>query len=220
MKSFFYLFFLLIAITSCTKNEEPSINITNSAWYLERMNYGGGSVHLKINGSTNADSVKVKTYGDGVISWQKIDLNSGDYFDKDIIIAFSVTSVNTEEFVMTTEVNAYKGSKIMKAFLVSDKLKYTSDKDYPFEAEVIGPNLDCGIFSIRFTTNLDRVNEIADQPNHSATFIAKHLPADLQIAGLSIILDFRKIQDTELGPCTAMGPAYPWIYVLKAKLKN
>jgi hypothetical protein len=120
MKSFFYLFFLLVAITSCTKKDKPSIN----------------------------------------------------------------------------------------------------DKDYPFEAEVIGPNLDCGIFSIRFTTNLDRVNEIADQSTNWTISIAKNLPDNLQIAGLSIILDFRKIQDTELGPCTAMGPAYPWIYVLKAKLKD
>lgn len=120
MKSFFYLFFLLVAITSCTKKDRPSIN----------------------------------------------------------------------------------------------------DKDYPFEAEVIGPNPDCGLFYIRFTTNLDSVNEIADQPTNSEIFIAKNLPDNFQITGLSIILDFRKIQDTELGPCTAMGPAYPWIYVLKAKRKD
>lgn len=92
--------------------------------------------------------------------------------------------------------------------------------EYPFEAEVIGKNSDCGLYAIKFTENLDQVYEIADSHILEDIYIAKNLPEELQIEGLSIVLNIRKIKDHELGACTCRGPSYPWIYVLSAKKKE
>jgi len=98
--------------------------------------------------------------------------------------------------------------------------KNNTDKGLPFEAKVLGRNSDCGIFAIQFTKSIQQANEIAGTLYTEYTFIAKNLPSELQVEGLSIILNIRRIQDTELGECTAMGPSYPWIYVLEARKKN
>ena len=98
--------------------------------------------------------------------------------------------------------------------------KNNTDKEFPFEAEVLGRNMDCGIFAIKFTNNLDQFHEIADFYVLNDVYIAKNLPTELQIEGLSIVLNIRKIQDSELGACTDLGPSCPWIYVLSAKKKE
>lgn len=92
--------------------------------------------------------------------------------------------------------------------------------EYPFEAEVLGQNSDCGLYAIKFTTNLDIVHEIADSYILDETFIAKNLPENLQLKGLTIVLNIRQIQNSELTACTDRGPSYPWIYVLNAKIKE
>ena len=76
-----YLLFTLFILTSCIKNEDPIhedpiLNIGSTEWYLERINDTGGSVHLKIVGSTNGDKVTVRTFGDGLISDKSLELNS------------------------------------------------------------------------------------------------------------------------------------------------
>jgi len=106
------------------------------------------------------------------------------------------------------------------AFSLSSCGDKESDPSFPFEAEVLGINMDCGIPAVKFTGNIDRVNGIAGTHSSGSIFIAKNLPAELQTEGLSIILKIRKIQDSELGACTAMGPGYPWIYVLEARVKE
>jgi hypothetical protein len=94
-----------------------------------------------------------------------------------------------------------------------------TNQEYLFEAKVLGRNTDCGLFAIQLTKNIQLANEIAGTLYTEYTFIAKNLPADLQVDGVSIILNMRRIKDSELGICTAMGPSYPWIYVLEAKIK-
>jgi hypothetical protein len=96
----------------------------------------------------------------------------------------------------------------------------SSDPSFPFEAEVLGINMDCGITAIKFNGNLDQINEIAGQNSSNAIFIAKNLPSDLQTEGKAIVLKIRKIGNSELGACKSMGPSYPWIYVLEAKEKE
>ena len=105
------------------------------------------------------------------------------------------------------------------AFSLSSCGDKESDPSFPFEAEVLGINMDCGIPAVRFTGNIDRVNGIAGYQSSGSIYIAKNLPAELQTEGLSIVIKIRKIQDSELGACTAMGPGYPWIYVVEARAK-
>jgi hypothetical protein len=124
MKTSFYFILFLFVLTSCTKNEDPILNITSSEWRLERLYITGGLVQLKIAGSTNADKVTINTYGDGLLSERDIELDSKKQFNADITISFSVTSVRSEEFVVSTVVKAYKKNEILQVTLTSDKLKY------------------------------------------------------------------------------------------------
>jgi hypothetical protein len=97
--------------------------------------------------------------------------------------------------------------------------KNNSAKDYPFEAEILGKNSDCGVFAIKFSDKLEKVKEIAETSNLQNVYIAKNLPDELQTAGLVIVLNIRKPNASELTECTALGPGYPWIFVTNAKLK-
>jgi len=98
--------------------------------------------------------------------------------------------------------------------------KSSTESEFLFEAEVIGRNNDCGIYAIRFTKYNQKANEIAGTLFTQYVFIAKNLPVDLQVDGLSIILNIRRINYSEMTACTTMGPSYPWIYVLSAKKKE
>jgi hypothetical protein len=94
-----------------------------------------------------------------------------------------------------------------------------NNPEYPFEAEVLGPNMDCGLYQIRFSNDLDGVVEKVGNSVINGLYIAENLPGDLKHEGMSIILDVREPQPSELGICTAMGPSLTWLHVIKAKLK-
>jgi hypothetical protein len=97
--------------------------------------------------------------------------------------------------------------------------KEDNSSEYPFKAEVIGKNSDCGICQIRITEGQNKVETMVGKSVGTNIYIANNLPEDLKIDGLKIILDLRKPEpeNNELGICTAMGPAYPWVFVTKAK---
>jgi hypothetical protein len=103
--------------------------------------------------------------------------------------------------------------------LVSSCERNHNNPDYPFEAEVLGPNMDCGLYQISFKNNLDRVIEKVGNSVVTGLYIAESLPDDLKKKGISILLDIREPQPSELGFCTAMGPSLTWLHVIKAKLK-
>jgi hypothetical protein len=123
MKTYFYLIFLFLSLASCRKDDDPTLMVTRSDWYLERIN-NGGAIHLIIEGSTTADKVTIKTYGDGVVSDKDIELDSNKHFSDDVVISFSVTSVPSEEFVADTELKIYKKTNWIAVTLTSGKLKY------------------------------------------------------------------------------------------------
>lgn len=124
MKKIIFLF-IIIGFTSCSKREEATINITNSQWYLTRNTaIPAGTVNLKVAGSTNGDKVTVRTYGDGVIFDENVELDSKKNFNADVTICFFATSVPSGEFEMSTKVMAYKGSDTLVVNLNSGKLYY------------------------------------------------------------------------------------------------
>jgi hypothetical protein len=123
MKTYIYFIFLFLALASCTKNDDPDLMVTRSEWYLERIN-NGGAVHLVIEGTTTAEKVTVKTYGDGSITDKNIELDSKNHFSDDVVISFSVTAVPTEEFTVSTDLKIYKKTDMITVTLTSGKLKY------------------------------------------------------------------------------------------------
>jgi hypothetical protein len=135
MKILVYFAFLFLALASCNKNEDPSLNddptlsddltlnVTRAEWYLERMN-NGGTVHLILEGTTTGDEMTVRTYGDGAISDKDILLDSNGIFSDDVVISFSVNSVPTGEFSLSTALKVFKKSDKIIVTLTSGKLKY------------------------------------------------------------------------------------------------
>lgn len=103
--------------------------------------------------------------------------------------------------------------------LVSSCERNHNNPNYPFEAEVLGPNMDCGLYQIKFTGDLDEVIEKVGKSVVSGLYIAENLPDDLKQEGISIVLDIREPQPSELGFCAMMGPSLAWLHVIKAKLK-
>jgi ABC-type thiamine transport system substrate-binding protein len=114
----------IIGFASCSKSDDARLSISNSQWYLTKNVYGGGEVNLKIIGSTNGNKVMIITSGDGVSSWQKIEQNSDNNFEADIVIGFFATAIPGGEFEMSTKVIAYKGTDSLFISLNSGKLKF------------------------------------------------------------------------------------------------
>ena len=80
-----------------------------------------------MTGSTNADKVTVRNYGDGLISDQNIALDSHKGFSNDtVVITFSHFSgvAPSEEFERSTIIRAYKGSDTLTVKMNSGKLRY------------------------------------------------------------------------------------------------
>lgn len=94
--------------------------------------------------------------------------------------------------------------------------KDNSYTGFPYEAKVMGLNSDCDICQIKITQGLEKVKLIVGSGINDSIYIAKNLPNELITNGIIIKLDLRKPENSELGPCTAMGPSYPWIFVIKA----
>jgi hypothetical protein len=89
-------------------------------------------------------------------------------------------------------------------------------KDEYGNATVLGRGLDCGdIFLIRFDA------DVQDLPFSimltSNTYYAINLPEEYKIEGIRVSVQFRLPKDDEFIACTAMGPAYPAVFIVSAK---
>lgn len=95
--------------------------------------------------------------------------------------------------------------------------KEDSSEEHILEAEVLGRNADCGIFAVKILKGLKQVQSIIGSNVGDSIYIAKNLPPELEKVGIKVMLDVRKPHDDELGPCTAFGPAYHWLFVKSAE---
>lgn len=119
------------SITTCNGDPKTysdssgtSIAMTKETWLLIQNEDGGGSVNLMLAGSTNGDSAKLTTYGDGEIDFIKIDLNLQKKFDMIAEISFSYGWVPEGEFNSSTNIIVYKGTDSLNVFLQSCTLRY------------------------------------------------------------------------------------------------
>lgn len=132
----------LLALASCKKNDNAIVDngpisptnsfsdakgtwikVDSTQWYLTRL-YNGGEVHVKLNGSTNADKIAIRTSGDGVLGDNLLTLDANKNFSTDVINSFSVSSVQTGSFTSSTRLIAYKGTDTLTVTLTSGPLKY------------------------------------------------------------------------------------------------
>ncbi len=94
--------------------------------------------------------------------------------------------------------------------------KKNNDPIYPFDAEVLGINMDCGIYQIKFLDDLDKVTELCGSSVIEGIYIAGNLPDSLKTEGLKIKLNIGKPSSNQLGACTMMGPTLNWVWITNA----
>jgi hypothetical protein len=73
---------------------------------------------------------------------------------------------------------------------------------YPYEAKVVGVNIDCGEYEIQFISGLPEIKEFIGDSPIDGFYIAKNLTEEFKVAGLIIKLDCRKPAPKEFGGCT------------------
>ena len=94
--------------------------------------------------------------------------------------------------------------------------KKNDDPIYPFDAEVLGINMDCGIHQIKFLDDLDKVTELCGSSVIEGIYIAGNLPDSLKREGLIIKLNIGKPSANQLGACTMIGPTLNWVWITNA----
>ncbi len=108
---------------------------------------------------------------------------------------------------------------VLSGILICSCDKEGDSDEYPFEAEVLGRNMDCRIYAVRILSGLSQIQAITGSATSDSIYIAQNLPAELETDGLKIILNVRRPFDNELSACTTLGPSYRWLTVVYAKKK-
>ncbi len=118
------------SITNCQVEDSTYSNSNNTyihlapqEWYLSKHN-SFLSVKAFISGSTNADSITIRTYGDGLIMDTEIELNPEKEFGKDITVSFTSAPVTGKEFTPSTKLVVYKDSDTLHVKLKGCTLLY------------------------------------------------------------------------------------------------
>lgn len=102
-----------------TTNTSNTTGITGGYSFL--------GVNLKLVGSTNGDSVKIKTFGGGLINYRSVTLDNKKGFNEDLQISFLTiltTSAPKDEFTKSTTLLVFKGVDTLNVTLTSGQLKY------------------------------------------------------------------------------------------------
>jgi hypothetical protein len=89
-----------------------------------------------------------------------------------------------------------------------------------FEVTTAGIGVDCKLILIDFKEgDLDRIKKITGSNwlRYQAYNLEKSNFSD---EGQILTVKVRKTLDSELFACTTLGPGYPWVTVLEAKLKK
>lgn len=78
---------------------------------------------------------------------------------------------------------------------------------------MIGKGSDCGdTFLVEFQDKLEEVHQIVGG-DYWNTCYADSLPNEFKMENLILYMKIRKPNQNEIGPCTALGPAYPHVIV-------
>jgi hypothetical protein len=120
------LFFIILALASCeekmyiqseiscTKDAEiysnqkgASLNLTGQEWHLKQNTLGGVDVGVNISGAIQGDSATIRTYGDGLISDWKLNLNAEKKFKQDVGIFFTSGPVSEKIITANTLIMVY-----------------------------------------------------------------------------------------------------------------
>lgn len=86
-----------------------------------------------------------------------------------------------------------------------------------FEVVIAGRGMDCRLPLIDFKEeDLARLGKITGSADGNR-YYAYDLNESFDDIGQTITINVRKTKSSEFSPCTAFGPAYPWVTVLETK---
>jgi hypothetical protein len=121
------LAFLCFGLVSCLL-EPVSLSIYSTEWKAAVDSQNSGTVYLTISGKAEADSVTVRTYGDGVIDEYPLTLDAEGVFNETIAISFTheVADRSVTTSAMTV-VTAEKNGDAITQTLESGDLTWTAE---------------------------------------------------------------------------------------------
>jgi hypothetical protein len=102
-------------------SKDLDLVITTAQWSLTHANDGFGYILLEISGYTNGERVTVRTFGDGLISEDELQLDENKHFNEKVTIAFSHMGY-TPPVQMDTTVTAYRGDEKKEVKLESGNI--------------------------------------------------------------------------------------------------
>lgn len=143
MKKLFYITLLLVFLTNCKSGEnEPAaqttcvkekevfqnekgtiLNLDKQVWFLKVNSIGGIDVGVKLSGDIVGDSIKVRTYGDGLISDFKIPLDKGKKFNSEIGLFFTSGAPKEENIIAKTLIIVFNKRDTLETSISSLPLK-------------------------------------------------------------------------------------------------
>lgn len=84
-----------------------------------------------------------------------------------------------------------------------------------FEVTTAGVGIDCKLILIDFKeSDLERIEKITGQ--NGLRYHAYNLDKDsFSTGGQILIVKVRQTSNSELFPCTTLGPGYPWVTVME-----
>lgn len=95
-------------LTGNTTTMNHLFSMTTQDWYVVKSPYNSTlslyEVYLKLSGTTNAQSIAVRTIGNGLLSMKPIVIKNGKFNDK-VVIAFYMLSDQTINPNYTTSIN-------------------------------------------------------------------------------------------------------------------
>lgn len=141
MKNLLFITAILLTLIACDDDEETpkgcsqkslsynnnkgiELKIDHANWQLTENGIGGGNVNLSMIGQITGDSATYRTYGDGLISDKKMELDSDKQFNISSNISFTATSLPEGEFTQPTIIRVFKNNDTLTVNLESCTLKY------------------------------------------------------------------------------------------------
>ena len=136
------LIILIAALNGCkelknstSKNpnsKKIEIKIYQAFWFTktEKLTHAiVGHVNLAIKGKTNAERITIRTFGDGVISDQNLNINPNGLFNDTIEICFNYISPIPDHTITKdskTILKAYLGTETIDTTFTSGSLQYNN----------------------------------------------------------------------------------------------
>ena len=96
-----------------------------------------------------------------------------------------------------------------------EKNSDNNSDDFKYEATIINKGIDCEETSTISLKSIDTESDFQD-----GIYYADNLNLEFKVPGLKINLNCSEPSAEELYPCTDMGIAYPYVFIINSKVSE